>query len=59
MDLFTILSVVMFSLVYLYAHTYQIVYSKYGQFIEWQLDPSKAAIIVKTQVPICNYLFNL
>lgn len=35
MDLFTILNVVMFSLVYLYAHTYQIVYSKYGQFIEW------------------------
>lgn len=54
MDMFTILSVVMFSLVYIYGQTYQIVYSKYGQFVECQLYLSKAAIVLKHKfVIIC------
>lgn len=40
-------SLMIFPLVYIYAKTYQIVYSKYGQFIECQLDLSKATIVLK------------
>lgn len=45
MGMFTTLSVVMYSLVYIYVKTCQIVYSKYVWFIECQLYLNKAAIV--------------